>query len=74
MKLYGYLRANPQPIETVDSPGLFRIPQWDALVYLERVSSQADKNDEAINDLLDIIKSVTNLKDTNSQHIDNYRC
>ncbi len=73
LKMNGYLRANPQPIEDVDSPGLFRIPQWDVLVYLERVSSQAEKNDEVINDLLDIIKSVTSLKDTSGQHIDNYR-
>ncbi len=73
LKLYGYLRSNPQPIETVDAPGLFRIPQWDALVYLERVSSQTDKSDEVINDLLDIIISVTSLKDANGQHIDNYR-
>ena len=73
LKLYGYLRSNPQPIEAVDSPGLIRIPQWDALVYLERVSVQVDKNDEVINDLLDIIKSVTSLKDANGQHIDNYR-
>ncbi|MBM4065713.1 MAG: toll/interleukin-1 receptor domain-containing protein [Planctomycetes bacterium] len=73
LKLYGYLRANPQPIEAMDSPGLFRIPQWDALVYLERVSSQTDKNGEVINGLLDIIRSVTSLKDANGKHIDNYR-
>lgn len=73
LKLYGYLRANPQPIEDVVSPGLFRIPQWDALTYLERVSKQANKNDEVINDLLDIITSVTNLKDTSGKYIDNYR-
>lgn len=73
LKLYGYLRSNPQPIEAVDSPGLFRIPQWDALIYLERVSSQVVNNGEAINDLLDIIKSVTSLKVSSGQHIDNYR-
>lgn len=73
LTLYGYLRANPQPIKDVDSPGLFRIPQWDALVYLERVSSHSDKNDEVINNLLDIIKAVTSIKDASDQHIDNYR-
>lgn len=73
LKLYGYLRSNPQPIEDVDSPGLFRIPQWDALVYLERVSSQAEISDEVIDDLFHIIKSVTNLKDESGKYIDNYR-
>lgn len=73
LKFYGYLRSNPQAVEDVDSPGLFRIPQWDALVYLERVSSQAGISDEVINDLLEIITSVTNLKDAKGQHIDNYR-
>jgi len=73
LKLYGYLRSNPQPIEAVNSPGLFTIPQWNALVYLERVSSQPDKNDEVINDLLNIIISVTSFKNASGQHIDNYR-
>lgn len=73
LKLYGYLRSNPHPIEAVDSPGLFSIPQWDALEYLEKVSSQSDKNDEVIDDLLAIITSVTSLRDANGQHIDNYR-
>lgn len=73
LKLCGCLKDNPQPIEVQDSPGLFRTPQWDALAYLERVSSQVNLKDEVISDLLDIIKSVSDIKDTNGTHIDNYR-
>ena len=73
LKLYGYLTTNPQPIEVENSPGSFIIPQWYPLEYLEKVSKQIGSNEEAINDLLEIIKSVTNLKDAYGQHIDNYR-
>jgi len=73
LKLYGYLKNNPQPIEAQDSPGSFIIPQWHALEYLEKVSKQISSNEEAVGDLLEIIKSVTHLKDAAGQHIDNYR-
>jgi hypothetical protein len=73
LKLYGYLKNNPSPIEAQDSPGYFIIPQWSALEYLEKVSMQISYNDEAINDLLEIIKSVSHLKDSTGHHIDNYR-
>jgi len=73
LKLYGYLKTNPQPIEAQDSPGYLTIPQWYALEYLEKVSNQISDNEEAITDLLEIIKSVTHRKDAKSQHIDNYR-
>ncbi len=73
LKLYGYLKSNPQPIEAQDSPGSFIIPQWHALEYLEKVSNQISSNEEAIGDLLEIIKSVTHLRDASGKHIENYR-
>ena len=73
LKLYGYLKTNPQPIEAQDSPGSYIIPQWHALEYLEKVSKQISSNEEAVGDLLEIIKSITHLKDAAGQHIDNYR-
>ena len=73
LKLYGYLKANPQPIEAQDSPGSYIIPQWHALEYLEKVSKQISSNEEAVGDLLEIIKSVSHLKDAAGRHVDNYR-
>lgn len=73
LKQYGYLKSNPQPTEAENSPGYFTIPQWPALDYLEKVSKQISGSEEAVDDLLEIIKSVTHLKDPVGQHIDNYR-
>lgn len=64
---------NPSPAPA-DKEGYYIIPQWNVLDYLERISSQvADpKNDKYINELLEIVKSVTDYK-VNGGVTDNYR-
>lgn len=62
----------PKPAEETDS---YIIPEWNVLPYLEKVSKQAStpENDEFIDELLEIIKNVSNYKDNKGKHIDNYR-
>jgi len=64
----------PVPIEA-EEKGLFAIPEWNVLPYLERVSQQVNMpgNEQYIDDLLAIIKDVSNYRDSSGQHIDNYR-
>ena len=58
-----------------DRDGSKIIPLWNVLPYLERVSQQvtAPNNEKYIDELLLIIKEVSNYKDANGQHIDDYR-
>ncbi len=53
----------------------YSIPEWNVLAYLERVSEQVNSpfNDKYIDELLQIIKNVSNYTDANGEHIDNYR-
>jgi hypothetical protein len=64
----------PAPFEGKEK-GLFTIPVWNVLPYLEGVSQQANvpSNKKYINDVLEIIKEVSGYKDPSGQHIDNYR-
>ena len=72
----GFFRAseNPAP-EPADKEGFFVIPQWNVLPYLEKVSEQLREpgNERYIDDLLDIIRNVSSYKDSEGNHIDNYR-
>ena len=72
----GYFNAdnNPKP-SPADQEGLYSIPQWNVLPYLERVSQQVSKpgSEKYIADLLAIIKDVSTYKNAIGQHIDNYR-
>ena len=72
----GYFNPNidTNPQESKEK-GYFTIPQWNVLLYLEKVSQQVNEpdNEKYIYELLTIIKEVSNYKDTNGQHIDNYR-
>lgn len=73
LKLYSFFKSNPRPIEIKDSPGHYSIPRWYVLDYLEKISELLkDNNVDLINELLNIICTVTNLKDEKGQHIDNY--
>lgn len=65
---------NPKP-EKAAQEGYFSIPEWIVLPYLEAVSVQVskDENKHHIPELLNIIKSVSLYKNSNDQHIDNYR-
>lgn len=74
LRIYGFFRSNPKPVESKDSPGYFIIPHWDVLDYLEKISKLLkDNNIELINEIFNIMLYVTNLKDEKGQHIDNYR-
>ena len=65
---------NPYPAPA-DQDGYYSIPEWNILPYLERVSQQTNTpgNEKYIDELLTIIKDVSNYKDTSGQPIDNYR-
>ena len=58
-----------------DQEGYFIIPEWNVLPYLERVSqlTKVPGNEKYIDELLTIIREVSNCRDSNGQHIDNYR-
>ncbi|MFQ3675017.1 MAG: hypothetical protein SNJ64_00545 [Endomicrobiia bacterium] len=61
----------PKPAE---QKGYFTIPRWNVLPYLEKVSQQVNipGNEKYADELLTIIKEVSNYKDASGQHIDNY--
>ena len=76
LKAEGYFKPNKNPHPApAEQEGLFTIPEWNVLPYLERVSQQANtpNNENYIDELLAIIKEVSNYKDLHGQHIDNYR-
>jgi len=75
LKNRGYFNPNPhmQPQET--EKNYFFIPKWNVLPYLERISEQvnAPGNVEYVEELLEIIKEVSEYKNSKGQPIDNYR-
>jgi len=50
------------------------IPHWNVLGYLERISQQVNVsvNEKYIDELLTIIKDISDYKDSEGKHIDNY--
>jgi len=68
-------KKNSQSPIPAAQDGLFTIPEWNVLPYLEKVSQQVSipGNEKYIDDLLAIIKDVSNYKDSSGFHIDNYR-
>ncbi len=64
--------SSPEP---ANQAGYFTIPQWNVLSYLERISKQVNipGNEEYIDELLKIIKDVSDYRDTSGKHLDNYR-
>ncbi|MBF0344780.1 MAG: hypothetical protein HQL06_11180 [Nitrospirae bacterium] len=76
LKDKGYFspKNNPKP-EPADEKGPFTVPAWNVLSYLEKVSQQVNTpgNEGYIDELLKIIKDVSEYKDDTGQHIDNDR-
>jgi len=76
LKRRGYFKLNleTQPQQTKDK-GFFYIPEWNVLPYLEKVSSQVSQpgNEKYINELLKIIKDITNYHINHNKILDNYR-
>src|SRR3989304_786444 len=64
----------PQPIPA-DNKGLFTIPEWNILPYLEQVSGQVNTpgNEGYIDELLNIIKEVTAYHVSGDKCLDNCR-
>jgi hypothetical protein len=62
----------PKPAE---EKGSYYVPEWNVLIYLERISRQINTpdNEKYIDELLDIIKKVSNLVNSKGERIDNYR-
>jgi hypothetical protein len=60
----------PKPVDATS----YSIPYWNVLGYLERASQQLNdpKNEQYINEFLNIIDSITNYIDKNGHHIDNF--
>ncbi|PIY32930.1 MAG: hypothetical protein COZ07_04045, partial [Candidatus Infernicultor aquiphilus] len=75
LKKRGYFipNLNTRPQET--EKGYFLIPQWNVLPYLERISQQINirGNEKYIDELRLIIIEISKYKDSEGQHIDNYR-
>ncbi|MDP3143055.1 MAG: hypothetical protein Q8N14_03790, partial [Candidatus Omnitrophota bacterium] len=63
----------PSPMPS-DQEGFYSIPWWNVLTYLEKVSEQVNErgNEKYIDELLQIIKEVSNYKNSDGQHIDNF--
>lgn len=66
---------NPAPIQTDDKKGLFTIPFWSALIYLEKVSKLSAKpeNKKYAEALIGILREVTMPEGDLSKRVDNYR-
>ena len=60
--------------EEIEEEGVYRIPQWNVLPYLERVSEQVNipGNEKYIGELLDIIRNVTQYHIEHGKKLDNY--
>jgi len=75
LKSRGYFKPNPhtQPQET--EKNYFFIPKWNVLPYFEKVAQQVNiqGNEKYIDELLEIIKEVSEYKNSEGQPIDNYR-
>lgn len=76
LKDMGYFEAQKvPPPKPAGEKETYYIPEWNILSYLERISQKIKKpeDDKYINELLEIIKTVSNYKDQRGKHIDNYR-
>jgi len=62
-------------VEKGEEKGFYRIPEWNILPYLEKVSGQVreGKNKEYVDELLEIIRDVTNYHLKHDKILDNYR-
>jgi len=72
---YFQAAKNPPPSEVEGQPGFFTIPQWNVLLYLEKVAEENQKNpdQEITNTLVSIVDEITNYRDAEGHRIDNYR-
>lgn len=75
LKERGYFSPKKAPgVKPAEKEGYY-VPQWNVLPYLERISQQVNipANEKYIEELLKIIKEISNYQDSKGQYIDNYR-
>ena len=76
LKSQDYFSSNKAPTpEKADDEGYYRIPEWNVLSYLERVSEQVTvpDNEKYVDELISIIKKVTEHHIQNNKKLDNPR-
>jgi hypothetical protein len=76
LKAKGYFNVNNAPdSQQAEKEGYYSFPSWNVLSYLERISEQVNMlgNEVYIDELLSIIRDVTNYKDSEGRHKDNFR-
>lgn len=75
LKDNGYFNPEKAPCpKPAEEEGSYYVPRWNVLPYLEKLSNEVTKqgNERYIDELLEIIKNVSNYKDESGKHIDNY--
>lgn len=75
LKIEGYFEPEKAPGPKLTDQKAYTILEWNVLPYLELVSQQINisGNEKYIDELLSIIKAISNYKDEHKQHIDNFR-
>lgn len=68
-------QKNPSPEEVPGQPGYYRIPVWNALIYLENAAKKnGEKPQDAITNLIvEIINSIVDFRNDKGERIENYR-
>lgn len=66
--------GNPPPQEARDNPGMFTLPSWSALRYLERVASRISPDDhETFGTLMRVVRNIVDYTNDTGRRIENYR-
>jgi hypothetical protein len=75
LKNKGFFEASKAPSFQLDSSGRYIVPDWNVLTYLEKLSKLTKEigNEIFIDELISIIKEVSNYRYPDGKSIDNYR-
>lgn len=74
LKDKNYFKPEKVPVpELSEKKDYYRIPYWNVLDYLEKLSEQKNLTDEYIKEILNIIKEVTNYFKGDNNKLDNYK-
>ncbi|MBO8140385.1 MAG: toll/interleukin-1 receptor domain-containing protein [Thermosipho sp. (in: Bacteria)] len=75
LKLEGFFRPEKAPSpEPADEEGYYKVPYWNVLTYLEKVSQQVNNpdNEKYIDGLIEIIRDVSEYHLNNDIKLDNF--
>lgn len=66
---------NPEPIESEENAGIFSMPYWVVLTYLEKVGTEnlESPQNEITESLIRIIDNICHFRNKQGQRIENYR-